>query len=403
MEKSNRRYAALDGWRGVAAIGVAAFHFGMTNHFYPIPLIRNAGPYVDFFFVLSGFVITHTYASRVRTAHDVGIYMIRRFGRLWPLHVFTLLCLVGLEFAKWALVASAGLSAGEAPFSGSAAAVAIPAHLAFLQAFGIFEGYTWNGPSWSIGSEFWTYLVFAGVCLAGPRKRSLISIALVVVGFSTLAIGNDANLTATHDLGFFRCILGFFVGVLTYDWLMSRRSRTRMLFSPTAMEILLVGIAIAFLIMAPKLQQISSFLGFLPLVIFSGMVLVFAEERGKLSQWLLKAPIQSLGRWSYSIYMVHFVVLTVLNSGLRVGDKVLGTNFMIPDAASGEPLFRAPLLLGDAIFLVYLAIVVTCASLTWRFIEEPFRVFFNGIARRGEMSAAARRGRPSGASVSASE
>jgi peptidoglycan/LPS O-acetylase OafA/YrhL len=391
MGTSSARYSALDGWRGIAAVGVAAFHFGVTNHFYPFPLIRTALPYVDFFFVLSGFVIAHTYSRRVRTVHDAVLYTVRRFGRLWPLHVFTLACLVFLEAVKWIIVAEVGLSAGEQPFSEANAAWAIPAHLVFLQSFGLFENYTWNGPSWSIGAEFWTYIVFAGVCLAGQRSRTVWALGLALLGFLVLASGHHANLTTTLDLGFFRCLLGFFTGVLTYRALTAWGSRPEGGISPTLVEAGIVGIAVLFLVTS-GLPGLNPHFSFLPIPIFSAMILVFAQERGTISRWLLTKPVQSLGRWSYSIYMVHFVLLTVMNSGLRVADKVFGTAFTIPGARNGEPVFRAPLFLGDAMFFTYLAIVILCASLTWRYVEEPWRLYFNDVARRREMSGASRPG-----------
>jgi peptidoglycan/LPS O-acetylase OafA/YrhL len=391
MEKSSTRYLALDGWRGIAAIGVAAFHFSATNHFYPLSLIRNASLYVDFFFVLSGFVIAHTYSRRVRTVHDAVLYIVRRFGRLWPLHVFTLACLVFLEAVKWIVVAEAGLSAGEEPFSSANAAWAIPAHLAFLQSFGLFDDYTWNGPSWSIGAEFWTYIVFAGVCLAGQRSRTVWPLGLALLGFVVLAFGHHANLTATHDLGFFRGLLGFFTGVLTYRALTVWSLRPESGISPTLMEGGIVGIAVLFLVTS-KSPELNPYFRFLSIPIFSAMILVFAKERGTISRWLLTRPVQSLGRWSYSIYMIHFVLLTLMNSGLRAADKVFGTAFTIPDPRNSEPLFCAPLFLGDAMFFVYLAIVIVCASLTWRYVEEPWRLYFNTVARRRKMSGASRPG-----------
>lgn len=59
------RFDALDGWRGIAALMVSLFHFNAYHHFVASPFIRNAHLYVDFFFVLSGFVIAHAYADKL--------------------------------------------------------------------------------------------------------------------------------------------------------------------------------------------------------------------------------------------------------------------------------------------------------------------------------------------------
>ena len=374
------RFSVLDGWRGIAACGVAAFHFGVINHLYEFPLFRNASPYVDFFFVLSGFVIAHTYSSRISSVEDTVSFMVRRFGRLWPLHVFTLACLVVLEAAKLAVLAATGLSAGEAPFTGSSAASAIPAHLAFLQAVGIFHTYTWNGPSWSIGCEFWTYGLFALACVFGGRRRTALSVVFIVIGAVGLVIANEGVLGATYDFGMFRCVVGFFTGSLTYqvfllvDW-------PRRTFATLAEVIAAASIALV-VGASGELRQIHHLFSFLPVIAFPIAILVFGRERGLLSVWLVKSPLQSLGRWSYSIYMVHFVVLTVLNSGLRVFDKIQGTNFSMEKVAEGEPHFIMNLWAGDLVFVVYLTAVIGMAAITWKYVEEPFRIYFNDIAKK---------------------
>lgn len=384
MTVGRTRFGALDAWRGIAASGVAAFHFGVVSHFFDLSLIRNAAPYVDFFFVLSGFVISHTYGERINSVADAGLFMLRRFGRLWPLHVFTLLCLVALEVAKAALLLGTGLSAGEAPFTGSASGFAIPAHLIFLQAVGLFPNFTWNDPSWSIGCEFWTYLLFACGCLAGIASRRL-SILFVLLAVAVLGTWNAGTLDATYDLGLFRCMAGFFSGVLTYQ-LFSKWKQP--IANPTLYEWIVVAIAAACIAGYAKLHALNPFLSFLPLVIFPLVIFVFAHESGRVSAWLLNEPVQALGRWSYSIYMVHFVILTVMNSGLRVLDRLLGTQIETKGGMANEPNFIVPLWLGDLMFLVYFALVVIMAAMTWRYVEEPCRIYFNGLARRRTLSRA---------------
>jgi hypothetical protein len=378
----------LDGWRGIAALAVAAFHFGVSNHFYWIFLIRTASPYVDFFFVLSGFVIAHTYADRLRTLTDIRSFIVRRFGRLWPLHIAVLSSLIALETLKWVVIASTGISAGEAAFTGSSSAMAIPAHLAFLQSFGIFQDYTWNGPSWSIGCEFWTYLVFAVVCLTRARPRLCIMCGLMIVSAAILARFNDGGLPATYNLGFFRCVLGFFAGALTHQLYRLRSTRRDVVHAKhaTAAELGVVAVAILFIGVAPDLVQMSPLLSFVPVLLFPAIVVIFAAQRGVLSRCLLSIPIQRLGTWSYSIYMIHFVVITVLNSSLRVLQYLLHAPLPTHDVGSAGPTFALPLWLGDAIFLSYLAVVIAASGMTWRFVEEPCRIFFNRLARQSESS-----------------
>jgi len=100
IEHTRKHFRVLDSWRGIAALLVAIFHLNVYSAIYPLDFIRNAYLFVDFFFVLSGFVITHSYAGRLGTLEDLGSFAVKRLGRLWPLHVVVLLAFVAVESAK---------------------------------------------------------------------------------------------------------------------------------------------------------------------------------------------------------------------------------------------------------------------------------------------------------------
>src|SRR6218665_3646823 len=94
------RYSSLDGLRGIAALAVALFHLPIAMSLYASPLIREAYVAVDFFFVLSGFVIAHAYTTRLNSADAVRDFVIRRVGRLWPLHISVIAAMVVVEVAR---------------------------------------------------------------------------------------------------------------------------------------------------------------------------------------------------------------------------------------------------------------------------------------------------------------
>src|SRR5260370_10521059 len=87
-------FRVLDSWRGIAALLVALFHLNVYSAIYSLDFFRNAYLFVDFFFVLSGFVITHSYGGRMGTRESVGTFAIRRFHRLCALHSIVLLAVV---------------------------------------------------------------------------------------------------------------------------------------------------------------------------------------------------------------------------------------------------------------------------------------------------------------------
>ena len=81
------RYLALDGLRGVAALSVMIHHL---ISYRGTTVFNNAGAAVDLFFILSGFVITHSYGARLQNGMSVFEYMCRRVIRLYPTFILGL-------------------------------------------------------------------------------------------------------------------------------------------------------------------------------------------------------------------------------------------------------------------------------------------------------------------------
>lgn len=78
-------YPALDGLRGIAAVAVAVYHLRTV---LGIPLgLDNAPLAVDFFFMLSGFVLAHGYSDSLNAGNAFQNYLLRRVIRLYPLVV----------------------------------------------------------------------------------------------------------------------------------------------------------------------------------------------------------------------------------------------------------------------------------------------------------------------------
>ena len=98
------RFRALDGFRGLCALLVALYHLPIYNHLLgPQFFLPNAQMLMDFFFVLSGFLICSAYGERLKAWSDVLSFAQARFARLWPLHVAMLAVFVVIEVAKAAL------------------------------------------------------------------------------------------------------------------------------------------------------------------------------------------------------------------------------------------------------------------------------------------------------------
>ena len=126
----HQRFEALDSLRGVCAILVVMFHMPVASHWRDWGLVQHAYLFVDYFFVLSGFVIAHAYANRLKSGRDAGRFMVRRFGRIWPLHLLMLGAFVLLELARLIFHFD-----GAVPFTRDRSVEAIFSNLLLVQAW----------------------------------------------------------------------------------------------------------------------------------------------------------------------------------------------------------------------------------------------------------------------------
>jgi peptidoglycan/LPS O-acetylase OafA/YrhL len=88
----SKRFVVLDLYRFLAAMGVFFFHFAeLSRNPSLLNRVEHFQLFVDFFFVLSGFVIARTYRDSVRDVSEITTFLWRRIARIYPLHVLMLL------------------------------------------------------------------------------------------------------------------------------------------------------------------------------------------------------------------------------------------------------------------------------------------------------------------------
>jgi peptidoglycan/LPS O-acetylase OafA/YrhL len=370
------RFRALDGWRGICALLVAAHHLEVRGFLYWQPLVRNAWLFVDFFFVLSGFVIAHAYGDKLSQAAEVKTFVIRRFARLWPLHAAVLGALVGIELSHLAIQHWHPIAGDHPAFTADRSPFAIVTNLFLVQALGFHRFDTWNGPAWSISVEFCTYLVFSALCVLMPKRpgRLLASLALALVAAALLAGYSDFGMRETFHWALPRCIFGFFLGTLTYEaW----RSGAAKSVAGTWLEVAALTLVVAFVTIVPG----NAALEYLAPPLFCLVVLVFASGSGWISRVLSLRGPAALGRWSYSIYMVHTLVLVAFFSATRIAELSFGRHWLI-HLPNGAAMVAAPdVAITALLYLAYLSGVVGVSALTWRFIEQPGQRVFENFAR----------------------
>lgn len=384
------RFQVLDGWRGVAALLLALERLHAHGVIYPLPLIRHSYLFVDFFFVLSGFVVAHAYLDRLRDGASGLGFAIRRFGRLWPLHAAVLGLFAIVEVVR--LVLGIGGPGEAAPFTGDNSVGALVANLVLVQALGLYQGLTWNMPSWSISTEFWTYMVFAVVAIAG--RAHLLSIAAVIVVVSLAIVGafSPKAMDTTFDFAIFRCLAGFFIGVATYLTYRRFREATRatVLSRRHILEAaVLLGAGLFVALAGRSLASLAA-----P-VVFAAVVYVFAFEAGFVSRAMSNRVFHALGAWSYSIYMTAFFVVLMVERAVNLAGRRMGGSFwqMVEIDGVERRLMVFPWPGGaELLAIVYLAAILVLSALLYRFVEDPARRVFNDLAARVEHGRARRSG-----------
>jgi peptidoglycan/LPS O-acetylase OafA/YrhL len=378
-QEQGERFAALDAWRGIAALMVALYRLDAEGWFYGLAVVRNAWMFVDFFFVLSGFVIAHAYAGRVSNGASAVIFMVRRFGRVWPLHAVLLAAIVAIELARGLMgLARAGTFNA---FTGTRAPLTILWDGLLLQALGFTGATGWNTPAWSISTEFWTYALFALLCLGGRRLLVLAAPVLVIGGLGIITLHAPSGMDTTFDFGFARCIAGFFSGVLVHAlWLRTKDTMSPRIDAFGTVEVVVITAALAFVSMAGRGPWSLA----APFV-FAAMVYVFAFERGPVSAVLRGRAGQIFGMLSYSIYMTALLVSLVFNKAAIAVFATLGYTIARKVTISGHDHMVYDLglpLANDLYAVLYIAAVIGISWLTYRLVEDPARLFFNRLSTR---------------------
>lgn len=211
------RFKALDSWRGICALLVATYHYPRTFQALELPLFRSGWIFVDFFFVLSGFVITYRYFSAPTGIH-LQSFLRARVWRLFPLHVMTLalvfilaLIVMAVRFLIFGTLKIDGVGHDVWAFC-----TMLLTHIFLLQGFTSFDRVGFNVPSWSVSVEFWANIFFALMVRYGLFGRwALIGVSATVTAL--LAMQNPNFYISGDGLtNVARSIQGFALGATVF-------------------------------------------------------------------------------------------------------------------------------------------------------------------------------------------
>jgi peptidoglycan/LPS O-acetylase OafA/YrhL len=294
--------------RFFAAAIVVVYHsgaaFASTSTVVPgfaKTFLLNGHVGVTFFFVLSGFILHHTYRRKLAGSDALRKFAVSRIARIYPVYLLTLLAMI--------------------PFTPSAMSWAdMPQFLAiqwWITGPTAFLG-NWNGPSWTVSLELAFYLAFpwltSGAMRASSRQLAAVLVALFIFDLVTAS----STFVPTHAPRFAWMVWvpapliripEFIVGIIAAEFHFRRSGK-----KPNVP-------AWVFAIVLLLVMSVSSDLWVGTAVTFltAFMISAIAGDRGSLFTRVLENPvIVLLGAASYSLYLVqqpvHFATVAIVGT-----------------------------------------------------------------------------------------
>lgn len=298
-------YKSLQGSRGIAAIFVVLFHLGLTisldKYFgidgFSIPFLFG-GSGVEYFFVLSGFIIYSSHVHDVSQPQKIISYIKKRVVRIYPAYWIIFLVVLLLFFM-------AGQDKSPSKFDG----------MVLLKAFFLIpQEKTWEGGTsspiidvaWTLQYEIFFYVLFAALIL--NKWLFLFLATLLCLACTILKLPTDNSLL----LNFFteKWILLFFMGMLV-----AFICKDNVLSKDLFRILLIVGGAIFSLLSIDTIIK-GNFIPFdktIPYGIASAFIIMGLVGLERFGQPFLSSRwMQSLGDSSYALYLIHYPVISIL-------------------------------------------------------------------------------------------
>jgi peptidoglycan/LPS O-acetylase OafA/YrhL len=353
------RLYSLDVLRGFAALAIVFWHW---QHFFyfegrPVPSFsisqeplysiffigyHNGGCAVDLFFILSGFIFYWLYSGQIaRRGTSAGKFFVRRFSRLYPLHLLTLLAVAVLQFAYGRVAHTYFVYPCNDTYH-------FVLNLLCASSWGFEKGYSFNAPFWVVSVEILMYGLFFIMCRLLPVR--------IMVVLITSLIGFVAAKKGFPHVG--RGLGSFFLGgcvYFTYAWLVRTGCGRRVLrwLLPAAAALWIVtsvGIWRDWTLGTQRMDDYFASL-FPAAVLFPLTILTLAlmeTERGPLGR-----RVSVLGDISYSTFLIHFPLqLFFVTIAGWIGLE--------------RSIFYSPYML-----FVFFAVLLTLSFASFRCVERP--------------------------------
>ncbi len=357
-------YTKLESMRGLAACFVVLYHSPFIFSDTSLSFIANSYLFVDLFFVLSGFVITHAYSERILAGLTLFRFAGLRLARLYPLHLAMLFAYLLFVLVKhYAYLNGFG---GPQEFDKNNLGSFI-ANLLLIHSLGLYNYGTWNIYSWSISVEFYTYVVFFVLITTLDRRKSIIFPAVIATLIYVFVLYiNSGQINVIYQFGIFRCLAGFYLGVLIYRLRIKQKYKLRYLN-------LLECAALLGLITSVSLAHTGVTAQVLVIISLGAAIYVFSQDQSGIFGRILNLSLLAcIGRWSYSIYMLHGLFIAIIYSFFLYVIKV-----------STHDLSGVVTVIANTLLLI---VVIVISKYSYQHIEQRFQKILGAHLKKDVMA-----------------
>ena len=339
---------ALTSVRGIAAWMVVLYHIRLSVAGLPeawVHVFAKGYLAVDFFFLLSGFVIWLSWGERLREHgwRAVPGFLHKRVARIWPLH---LVVLVGAIAFAVAMALAGKHDPVEYPFH------ELPLHILLVQNWGFTPKLSWNDPAWSISCELAAYLLFPLLVRTIDWRAlpSWLVLLAITIFLGILAAATAPLLSLGHDIaqyGLTRCLTEFAAGsAICALWVRWKAGPTL----PAVLSFVFTAAMLCGWALGLPEQLAVPFA-------FAGLLLGLALTSGMRRNPLDWAPLHYLGEISYATYLSHFMLFVVF--------KLVFVE---------DPRAIPPVLVG-----LYLVLVLGVSVSLYHLVERPAQGWVSGL------------------------
>jgi peptidoglycan/LPS O-acetylase OafA/YrhL len=339
------------------ATGSQYSHFGLN-------WINRGYLGVDFFFILSGFILPYAHSElsgKPGTPEKYKVFIVKRFARIYPAYIFLILLWVALEGSKFITPAHSIRSSLTAydiwhanpAFSGDWSIENLFFSALMLQATGMDVGSGWNGPGWSVSAEIFTYFILPILWLklrTATTPALLIMIVLCQCLMYTYAHLHNGSLHIFKGPILIRCLIEGTMGSILYY--IFQRGILKKTLSKAIISI--AALALIIILVRFRHRIPVSDATFLP--IFSLMIISLAYIDASGQKTFLHR-LKYMGEISFSLYLCHYLMILLSQSVIA--------KFHFDDSVTREA----------SINTVAICSSILCAVVIHKYIELPGRRF----------------------------